>query len=129
MISASGLQQTRALDGEPVGEGELLEARDEGAGAAFALESQQSDDVGPRERLVEVVDDRDRPGRHVVGQQRPRRAEAHLGPERRVGRDVAARDATVADVADDQDAQTVEQLGAGLECRSCRDARSGPGGS
>ena len=115
MISASGLSRRARSTVSPWVKVNSSRLGDEGAGAALALEAQQTDDVGPLERLVEVVDDRDGPGRHVVGQQRPRRAEANLGPERGVGRDVTARDATVADVADDQDAQTVEQLGAGLE--------------
>ena len=80
------------------------------------LESEEAHDVGPRERLVEVVDHRDRPGRHVVGQQRARGTESYLGAEGGVGRDVAARDPTVADVADDQDLADRRNISAaGLE--------------
>ena len=49
------------------------------------------------------------------GKNVPGAAQADLGAEGRVGRDVAARDAAVADVADDQDLQSLEHLGPALE--------------
>ena len=128
MISVSGCKSRRAFDREAVGEGEFVEAGDEGAGTALALEAQESHDVGPGQRLVEVVHDGDRPRGHVIGQQRARRAQADLGAQGRVGRDVAARDPAVTDVADDEDPQS-------RRTTPLRDSRpvvswrsSGPGG-
>jgi len=62
-----GFHQSCALDRQSVGEGELIQAGDERTRTSFALKSKEADDVGPRERLVEVMHHRDGPGRDLLG--------------------------------------------------------------
>ena len=48
MINVVGLEESGALDRQTVGEGELVEARDERTRTSLALETEQPYDVRPR---------------------------------------------------------------------------------
>ena len=122
-----GSHPGEALDREAVGVSELVEARHEGARTTLGLKAEQTHDVGPLERLVEIAGDRHGPGGDVVGEQRARRRDAHVGAEGYVRAHVTARDAAMAKVAHDKDAQALEQLAAGLWTGGACAARRGSG--
>ena len=68
---------------------------------AFALQSQHVENVGATNYVIKTVRHRDGPMRDVGRQQRRWRNEHDLCPKHAEGSDVAARHATVLDVADD----------------------------
>ena len=78
--------------------------------ATFVLKTQEPHDVGPLERLVKVLGNRDAPVLNINRQQGTRRGDAHFGAESPVRRNVTASDATVANITDYQHAESGEHF-------------------
>ena len=121
-----GLEPLGALRGEPVGGRVLGERRDARPAPPLGLEPQHRHHVGLAERVVEARRRRRRPSpaRRAAGASRG--AQRHVRAERVVGEDLAARDAGVPHVADDEHAQPVEDARPGALRRRRRAARRAP---
>ena len=104
-----GLAARRALDAESPARRVLAQRREQRLTDAFALDAQQVDDVDVGKHVVEVARHRDRPSVEPLGHERRRTDERQLAPECVERHHVAARNARVADVADDRDATAVER--------------------